>query len=264
MESIIAEYTRVARNYYKDALTLNKSNLFGEVWNFTNRFLLALVPEGLTWIEALRFMLMHPIEKTQLSSEWGKTNQFQDMIKTQVLFHWAFLLCQLIAKISPRAWSLRSLCVVRASSTRTTCSGTPPTALPFVQVRKPMALTLSTADPLMRPSTPRHVLARDGSRYESETQWWFQGMAAAGKEPWLSTYGERNKLFASMSWSEVETYIIMDKQGAAAEAKIAACAVAARANNAAIQGPASSALAAHGMDVGYCSNCPRSRHAPPA
>ena len=25
MESIIAEYTRVARNYYKDALTLNKA-----------------------------------------------------------------------------------------------------------------------------------------------------------------------------------------------------------------------------------------------
>jgi hypothetical protein len=33
----IAEYTRVARNNYKDALTLNKGNLFGEVWNFTNR-----------------------------------------------------------------------------------------------------------------------------------------------------------------------------------------------------------------------------------
>ena len=61
----------------------------------------------------------------------------------------------------------------------------------------------------------------------------------SGKAPWLSSTnnGERNKHFASMSWSEVETHI-MNKQGAAAEAKIAACAVAARANNTAIQGPA--------------------------
>jgi hypothetical protein len=92
-------------------LTLNKGNLFGEVWIFTNRFLflLALVSEGLTWIEALRFMLMHPVEKIQLSSEWDKTNRFQDMTKTQMLFHWAFLLPADHTKIAPRARSLRSV-----------------------------------------------------------------------------------------------------------------------------------------------------------
>jgi hypothetical protein len=159
------------------------------------------------------------------------------MIKTQMLFHWAFLLVLLPAD----------------REDITTCS-----QLAFLVCGKNFLdqdyLFWNAADcASLRASAQAHgvdtVHGRpldeafhtpprfgDGSRYESETQWWFQGMTAAGKEPWLSTYGEHNKHFASMSWSEVETYI-MAKQGAAEEANIAACAVAARANNTAIQGP---------------------------
>jgi hypothetical protein len=238
MESI-AEYTRVARSYYQDALTLNKGNLFNEVWNFTNRFLLPLVPEGLTWIEALRFMLMHPIEKIQLSSVWGQTSQFHDMVKTQMLFHWAFLLpgdrediitcSQLAYIVCGRSFLDENYLFWNAADCASLRASAQAHGVDTVHNR-PLDEAFRTPEP-----------SRFGrvSRYEAETQWWFQGMTAAGKAPWLSSTnnGERNKHFASMSWSEVETHI-MNKQGAAAEAKIAACAVAARANNTAIQGPA--------------------------
>jgi hypothetical protein len=38
-----------------------------EIWTFTTRYFDSLIKEGLTYIEALRFMLIHPIEKFRLS-----------------------------------------------------------------------------------------------------------------------------------------------------------------------------------------------------
>jgi hypothetical protein len=55
--------------------------------------------------------------------------------------------------------------------------------LPFAQVPKPMALILSTADPLMRPSIPRHVLAMDHAMNPRASGGSKAGLAAAGKEP---------------------------------------------------------------------------------
>jgi hypothetical protein len=92
----IAEYTRVARNYYQDALPDTEQR------QLVRRGLDLHKPLPLPTRASsrgphvdrspLRFMLMHHVEKIQLSSEWGKTNRFQDMTKTQILFHWAFLL----------------------------------------------------------------------------------------------------------------------------------------------------------------------------
>jgi hypothetical protein len=202
----ISEYEKKACNYYyyKDASVLNRGNLCNEVWSFTNRFFTDLVDEGLTSIEALRFMLIYPIEKYRLSMEWGKMNMAQDMIKTQLIYYWSFLLpsdreeiftCeQLSFVIGGRHFIDENYLFRNAGIADRIRQTVEMNAIDFNCIDLPYDHTDWTRGlPHKTACLKRWVRTDDCSRYDRELMGFWQGstLCIPGREPWAHNQ-ERN------------------------------------------------------------------------